>query len=426
MPFAMGHGLAIALLLLASATQPVVAPPSPQTLHQLVSLFPHGEVVGASGRRSLAAVLGEVLQSIARDSAGQEPEIAFVVDLSQGGDLGGELALALAAHRDQMPRGRYALVVCGGGDGGEKARVDRALNADAFSVLRAADRIAGGPRGSEVAASVVGLAAAAHLDWRSGVPPQVVLLASERIAGDLDAVAPGKRVDGEALAEVLRWARSSKARLFAIDAHLEDHDGRGDDESEDSLEQHGLVSLQQLAGLFREGRHLQISSPRELTLAFEEALARTGSDVAGADVALLVDSSGLMGEATKLVRAAHGSLARFVVAKRHRLAIVRFLGKGAPTIVLPFTDKAATVTRATRGLRRGEVGDWPKNLSAVLTAARRLRWDKASKKALILLTAADASGGLDPAVLEWAEKERVALTVIEPLPALTASRSRAP
>ena len=116
--FNMGHGFAVALLWLVAAAQPFVASSSPQTLHQLVSLFPHGEVVVASGRRSLAAVLGEVLQSIARDSAGQEPEIAFVVDLSQGG-LGGELALALAAHRDQMPRGRYALVVCGGHRTGE-------------------------------------------------------------------------------------------------------------------------------------------------------------------------------------------------------------------------------------------------------------------------------------------------------------------
>lgn len=424
--FDMGPGFAVALLWLVAAAQPLMASPSPENLQQLVSLFPHGEVVVASGRRSLAVVIGEALQSIVRDSAGGEPEIAFVVDRSQRGNLGAELELALAAQRDQMPRGRYALVVCGGGDGGEKARVDRALNADAFSVLRAADRIAGGPRGSEVAASVVGLAAAARLDWRSGVPPQVVLLASERIAGDLDAVAPGKRVDGEALAAVLRWARSSKARLFAIDANLEAHDGRVDDESEDSLEQRARVSLRQVAGLVRDGRHVQVASPRELTSAIEDALARAASAAEGADVALLVDSSGLMGEATKLVRAAHGSLARFVVAKRHRLAIVRFLGKGAPTVVLSLTDKAATVDRAMRGLRRGEVGDWPKNLSAVLTAARRLRWDKASKKALILLTAADASGGLDPAVLDWAEEERVALTVIEPLPALTGSGRRAP
>lgn len=68
LPFTMGHGLAIALLSLASATRPVVGSPSPQTLHQLVSLFPHGEVVVASGRRSLAAAMGEVLQSIARQA----------------------------------------------------------------------------------------------------------------------------------------------------------------------------------------------------------------------------------------------------------------------------------------------------------------------------------------------------------------------
>ncbi len=369
--------------------------------------------------------MGEVLQAVARDSAGREAEVAFVVNRSQGGNLGTELALALAAQRDKLVRGRYALVVCGGGDGVREATVDAALNSDSYAVLRSARRIAGQPSGGGVEASVVGLAAAARLDWRPGSSPQIVLLASKRIAGDLDAAAPGNRVDAQALAEVLRWARRSKARLLAIDVNLEDRDGRGDDSSEDSLEQRGLVSLQQVAGLFRDGRHLQVSSPRELTLALQEALARTGSDAAGADVALLVDSSGLMGEATDFVRAAHELLARFVSAKGHRLAIVRFLGKGAPTLVLPFTDKSVAVTRAVRGLRRGEVGDWPKDLSGAMATARRLRWDEANKKTLILLTAAPASGGIDSSLLDWADEERVALTVIEPLPALTGSKRRA-
>ena len=425
--FNMGHGFAVALLWLVAAAQPFVASSSPQTLHQLVSLFPHGEVVVASGRRSLAAVLGEVLQSIARESAGQEPEVAFVLDRSQQGNLGGELELALAAQRDKLLRGHYALVLCGENNGEEKAVVEIPLNADSYAILRAAGRTSWGAGGGSVEASVLGLAAASHLNWRpGGSPPQIVLLAAEAEAGDLLTTAAAKPAQRKTLAEVATWARSRQATLFAIEADLAEHDGRGDDESEDSLEQRSRVSLRQIAGLIRDGRHVQVASPDELTDAIEDAMARAASDPEGADVAFLVDSSGLMGEATKLVRVAHGSLARFVVAKRHRLAIVRFLGKGAPTIVLSFTGEATTVVRATRGLRRGEVGDWPKNLSAVLTTARRLRWNKASKKALILLTAADASGGLDPAVLDWAEEERVALTVIEPLPALTASRSRAP
>jgi hypothetical protein len=347
--------------------------------------------------------MGEVLQSIARDSAGREPEIAFVVDRSQRGNLGAELELALAAQRDKLVRGHYALVLCGENNGEEKAVVEIPLNADSYAVLRAARRTSWGTDGGGVEASVLGLAAAAHLDWRpSGAPPQIVLLAAEAAAGDL-----------------LNTAAAKPAKLA-------EHDGRGDDASADSLEQRGRVSLRQVAGLVRDGRHVQVASPRELTSAIEDALARAASDAEGADVALLVDSSGLMGEAVALVRAGHETLAQFVAVKRHRLAFVRFRGKGSPAIVLPLTGEAATVARATRGLRRGEVGDWPKDLSAVLTTARRLRWDKASKKALILLTAADAGGGLDPAVLDWAEEERVALTVIEPLPGITGSRRRAP
>jgi hypothetical protein len=371
--------------------------------------------------------MGEVLQSIARNSAGREPEIAFVVDRSQRGNLGAELELALAAQRDKLVRGHYALVLCGENNGEEKAVVEIPLNADSYAVLRAARRTSWGTDGGGVEASVLGLAAAAHLDWRpSGAPPQIVLLAAEAAAGDLLNTAAAKPADRKTLAEVATWARSRQATLFAIDAKLAEHDGRGDDASENSLEQRGRVSLRQVAGLVRDGRHVQVASPRELTSAIEDALARAASDAEGADVALLVDSSGLMGEAVALVRAGHETLAQFVAVKRHRLAFVRFRGKGSPAIVLPLTGEAATVARATRGWRRGEVGDWPKDLSAVLTTARRLRWDKASKKALILLTAADAGGGLDPAVLDWAEEERVALTVIEPLPGLTGSRRRAP
>jgi hypothetical protein len=101
----MGNGFVVALLSLVAAAQPSVASPSPQTLVQLVGLFPHGELVVASGRRSLTAVMGQTLQSIARDSAGRDPEIAFVVDRSQRASLGAELGLALAAQRDKLPRG---------------------------------------------------------------------------------------------------------------------------------------------------------------------------------------------------------------------------------------------------------------------------------------------------------------------------------
>jgi hypothetical protein len=424
--FNMGHGFAVALMWLVAAAQPLLASPSPQDLHQLVSLFPHGEVVVASGRRSLAVAMGEALQSIVRGSAGGEPEIAFVVDLSHQGSLGAELQLALAAHRDKLLRGHYALVLCGENDGEAKAVVEVPLNADSYGVLRAARRTSLRADGAGVEASGLGLAAASRLDWRpGGAPPQIVLLAAEAEAGDLSTTAASKPANRKTLAEVATWARSRQAALFAIDANLAERDGRGDDASEDSLEQRARVSLRQVAGLVRDGRHVQVASPGELTSAIADALARAASDGKGAEVALLVDSSGLMGEAVTLVRDSQGTLAQFVALPRRRLAFVQFRGKGPPAIVLPLTGEAKRVARAARGLRRGEVGDWPKDLSAVLATARQLRWDKASKKALILLTAADAGGGLDPAVLDWAEEEQVALTVIEPLPALTGSRRRA-
>ena len=113
-------------------------------------------------------------------------------------------------------------------------------------------------------------------------------------------------------------------------------------------------------------------------------------------------------------------------ASFHHLAVVLEDRLAEARVIVELTAEAEKVARAARGLRRGEVGDWPKDLWAVLATARRLRWDKASKKALILLTAADAGGGLDPAVLDWTEEEQVALTVIEPLPALTGAEHQAP
>jgi hypothetical protein len=421
----MGQG--VALLVLAAAIQPAVPSLAPASLNYLVSIFPRGKVVAANGPRSLADALGEVMRGIAREGGGREVEVAFVVDRSQGHNLGAALQLALAAHREALVPGRYALVICGQDHGEAKATVEVPLNADSYAVLRAADRPPWESDDSGVEASVVGLAAAAHLDWRpGGAPPQIFLLAAEAASGDLRTTAKAKPANRKALAHVANWARSSQATLFAIGTKLDEHDGRGDDASDESIEEHGRVSLRQVAGVVRDGRHVQVASPRELTSAIEDALARAASDSEGADVAFLVDLSGLMGEAVNVVRAAHSVLARFVAVKRHRLAFVVFRGKGVPAIVLPLTGSVAAVNRVARGLRRREVGDWPKDLSAVLTTARRLRWDKASKKALILLTAADAAGGIDRSLLDWTEDGRVALTVIEPLPALTGSMGRAP
>jgi hypothetical protein len=103
-----------------------------------------------------------------------------------------------------------------------------------------------------------------------------------------------------------------------------------------------------------------------------------------------------------------------------------FFDKGAPSTVLPFSGDRVAVTRAVRGVHGGRQGDWPKRLPAAFQAARRLHWNAAASKTLILLTAAPSDGGIDPSLLDWAEDQKIALTVMEPTNAFTESRRRGP
>jgi hypothetical protein len=287
---------------------------SPDTLADLVKIFRLGEVSQGGGRRLLGLRLGELLKGIAGDSSGREVQVAFIVDRSQKSNLGSELQLALAANRERLARGRFALIACGVRESAWSADVVAPFSTDAYEVLRAAGRINWQPGGGGIGASVAGLAAAARLDWhlKQG-RPHVVLLTDEPLPGEivLDRPAPSA-ADGEMLASVRAWAGASQAALHGILGMFHLHDGREHDASEDSLEQRSTVTLAQIAGLFRQGRYEKVTSEGEFTSAVEHALAQSTSERAGADVAMVVDATGLMGANAGALRAQQGLLGRFV------------------------------------------------------------------------------------------------------------------
>jgi hypothetical protein len=409
----------------ASAAIPSTALPTPASLAGLVRIFPRGEVWQVAGRASFGAQLDDVLKTIARDSAGREVEVAFVVDRSLESNLGAELELALAANRDKLPRGRLALIACGVRDGSWSARVLAPLAPDAYATLRATEHVDWQPEGSGMGARVAGLAAAARLDWRAKQGhPHIVLVADEPAQG-LAFVGPADGPAGQ-LADVAHWAQSSQASLHVLRCALDEHDGRGRDASSDSLERRHLVTVDQVAGLFRQGRHVKVASPDEFASALASALEPLTSDTSAADVALLVDAKGKVGEATRALRDRQAAFDGFMSHPHHRVALVQFFDKGPPKQVLGLTGDKGALARALRGLPRVGPGDYPKNVSAAVLSATRLGWNPAARKALVMVTAAAARGGVDPSLLDWAESNRVAVTIIEPPRVLTAAGRQEP
>jgi hypothetical protein len=388
-----------------AGSEPTAALFAPKTLADLIKVFPRGEVSEGGGRRLLGVRLGEVLQAIARDAGDQEPEVAFVVDASEIDSLALELQFALAGNRDKLTRGRFALIGCGVREHAWSAQVLVPFGTDSYAVVRAAWPINSWTFGSGIGASVAGLAAAARLDWHSNQNrPHIVLLTNDpspRRILPSDKPIPSA-TDGATLASVRAWAHASQASLHAILGKMNLHDGREDDTSEDSLAQRSRVTLGQIAGLFRHGRYEKVLSRSEFSSAIERALPQPASDTAGADVALLVNATGLMGEAAGALRGQRAAFDQFLSVKGHRLALVLFFDKGKPVTVLPFTGDKGAMARALRGLHRGPLGDWPKDVSEAIMAAHRLLWKTTARKALIIFTAADSARGLNPSLLGWA------------------------
>lgn len=401
----------VTLIMLCSGTSPA----APESLEGLAKIFPKAEILQAGGRELLSIRIAEVLQSISRDSGGKYTEIAFVLDRSQTENLGTGLQLALAANRDKLVNGRFALVVCAAIEGARLAQIKVSLGADPYAVLSAAGHIDWQPEGNGLGASVSGLATATELGWNpKQARPHIVLLLDDLLQAGSKAEPVQNKADDIMLSKIRAWARANQATLHIIRGMLGQHDGRGDDTSEDSLERRHLVSLEQVAGLFSDSHYIKAASQSELSTAIEQALPKAGPNDR-VDLALLIDSSGLMGEKAASLRAEHAVFERFLSAQqKHRVALILFSDKGKPKTVLPLTSKKNSVTSALLSLRRGNTGDWPKDISAAILAARKLCWAPTAKKAIIIFTAAASEGGIAQSLLDWAQAQKLAVTVIEP------------
>ncbi|WP_143076183.1 vWA domain-containing protein [Stigmatella erecta] len=193
---------------------------------------------------------------------------------------------------------------------------------------------------------------------------------------------------------------------------LELADGRGTDV--DAPPAPGMP-LDVASGLFWKGRHVQAGFPKALEASLQAALEASSGAEGPVDVVLAIDSTGLMGEALRPLAGAAAVLERFVSAPGRRLALVRW-GDGAPKVRVNFTPQANTVRRALAAWRPGRPGDPPKDAFSAMGTAMKLGWRPGARKAVLVLTAAPVSpGAARSAVLDWAEREGVTVTFIEPV-----------
>jgi hypothetical protein len=199
---------------------------------------------------------------------------------------------------------------------------------------------------------------------------------------------------------------------------LELRDGRG--EGPEAPPDPG-APLAVIAGLVRDGRHVRADSSEALRVAVSDALA--GLADAPADVALVVDGRGKMGQSLAGLGALQPALDRFVATAGHRVALLRWDGDGA-SVVAGLTQAPGVVPGALRRLRAGSPDDRPRPIFAALAAAQGLPWDPAARRLVLVLTAAPARiDAQADAVLAWTDTASVAVQIVEPR--ATASR-RAP
>jgi Mg-chelatase subunit ChlD len=215
------------------------------------------------------------------------------------------------------------------------------------------------------------------------------------------------------------WAHASGATLHVIRCRLDGADGRvieGDPTASQALPERG-TALSVVAGLFRGGQHATAGSTQELRAALRAALSE---DEAGAtrNAALIVDTSGLMGEALAHLAAQTDVLLDFVARPEHKIALLRWAGD-KPAVVSPPTRDARAIARALSALRPGQPGDYAKDLDGALAVAQRLPWRSGARPVLVVLSAAPTRG-IGGDVLAWTDTANVRLTLIEPLPSLTA------
>jgi hypothetical protein len=386
----------------------------PSDLAGVLRLFPQGEITEAAGPASLRTRLGELLRSM-QPAAGHAPRQAvFVVDRSLPENLAPALEWALAGNREQLEQGgAFALVSYGNSAGAGSAQVEAPLEQAPYALLKAVSRLKWSPEGSGLGGSGTALQEVMRLDWQPGRSPHIVLLTNDVPRPDLipSGVLPPAPV-AQTWEDIAAWAHRTGAILHGVRCRLELADGRGTDVDAPPLPgmPPGVAS-----GLFWKGRHVQASFPKGMEASLQAVLEASSSSEGPVDVVLAIDSTGLMGEALRSLEGAAAVLERFVSSPGRRLALIRW-GDGSPQVRVNFIHQANTVRRALAAWRPGPRGDPPKDAFSALVTATKLVWRPAARKEVLVLTAAPVSPGASlRAVLDWAEREDVTVTFIEPV-----------
>lgn len=379
-------------------------------LDRVVAAFPRGNIVSEGLFEFLPERLLGILEGIRRDAGSTEVQVAFVVESSAITFAPSILEVVLAAIRNRMPAGRYALIACGQDEGAWAYRVEVPFTSDTFALARGARRIEKRTAGPDIRDVWLGLSQLPTLSWNPKGQVHVVLLADDRhLPGFSGPPRSPPPMDRSVVTQVNAWAQGHHATLHTVRLAFSDYDEPYDPERDRGL------PLQTFAGLFRNGSYIKARSSAEFDAAIASALAPLAADnTTPVDLALVVDRGGEMGQHLSALKCSP-SLTRFAAGSGHRTALVRW-GNGIKLgLVMPLTAQSGALASALGALRKGPLGTWPADHFYILERARRLNWSPRAQKVVLFLTAAPLGGGSsgDP-VLDWAEENSVKIAVIEP------------
>jgi hypothetical protein len=379
-------------------------------LRDVASVFPNSQLISGGGSGHLIEPVSRVFESIAREDGGAPSQIAFVVDRSFSSPFGAALQIALAANREKAPAGSYALITCGHDGAIWSARVDVPLTAGVYSVLRASINVRWTTNDTAIEATWVGLAKATELPWRTdGHAPHLIVLTDDRPSprnADLPA-----QTDPATRTRVKAWAQARNATLHVIRISPQPRPGLRSEGQE-----HPLMDVKTVAGLFRSERYMKASTAGELSNATEDALAAIDKNRGAIDLVVVDDQrDGLDGPKGVLSRLA-AAFQRFCATPDHRVALVRWGQGTTPSVVFDFTTDSTKLVRAVSQSRRAQRRAGSDALFDALEQTRRLSWRRNARRALVVFTEAYLEPGKAPVdpILDWADTNDIAVTIIGP------------
>ncbi|HET9960684.1 MAG TPA: hypothetical protein VFQ61_39705 [Polyangiaceae bacterium] len=376
---------------------PPVDPDLPAATRQVLGAFVEPELRTLMGPVSLRGELSALLKSL----SGRPTALAFLIDREVPEPLSRSLSWAIAAQRAAHVSFRAALVTWGV-SGGLRAEV---AFSDSFEVMRAAGRAEWSPESGSMAASWTGLAALPGLAWPGPAEKHVVLLVDDREVG-VSAGQPSNRV----IEKVMHWARTEQVRLHLWRCQLESEDG--DVQSPEVRRPSRGLPLDVLAGLFRSGTWSR--TPAEsLTEVVASAIKPWIESPGAVDLVLAVDTSGRTGESLSALYKMKSQMQEFLRGDSRRMAVVDWDARKF-RIAQPFSSDVEAQMRTLRALPRGPLGDRPKDLFGTIDRLRhRLEWRSDSERAIIIVTSAAARLPVPDALLDWSDRERVSVSLIE-------------